>query len=53
VKVGSHRIIETDWRNGKKTEVDTHSLSPDGKTMTITEHVPDTSRTSTETATTS
>ena len=51
VTVGSHKIIETDWRNGKKTEVDTYTLSPDGKTMTITEHFPDTGRTTTEVAT--
>jgi hypothetical protein len=50
-KVGAHKIIETDWRGGKKTEVDTYTVSPDGKTMTIVEHFLESGRTTTETAT--
>ncbi len=50
-KLGPRKLVETDYRKGKKTEVDTYTVSPDGKTMTIVEHFLDTGRITTETAT--
>jgi hypothetical protein len=49
-KIGERKIVETDWRKGKKTEVDTFTVSPDGKSMKIEYHVLDSGRVSTEIA---
>jgi hypothetical protein len=49
-RVGDHKFVETDWRNGKKVEVDTYTVAPDGKTMSVVEHLLDTGRVTTSTA---
>lgn len=49
-KVGDHKVVETDWRKGKKVEVDTYTVAPDGKTMSVVEHFLDTGRVTTSTA---
>jgi hypothetical protein len=49
-QVGDHKFVETDWRNGKKVEVDTYTVAPDGKTMSVVEHYLDTGRVITATA---
>ncbi|HEY2048614.1 MAG TPA: hypothetical protein VGH03_04680 [Caulobacteraceae bacterium] len=49
-KVGDHKFVETDWRNGKKIEVDTYTVAPDGKTMSVVEHFIETGRVTTSTA---
>jgi hypothetical protein len=49
-KVGDNKLVETDWRKGKKVEVDTYTVASDGKTMTVVEHFLDTGRVTTEKA---
>jgi hypothetical protein len=34
-RVSDHKIVETDHRKGKVVEVDTYTLSPDGKTIKV------------------
>jgi hypothetical protein len=49
-KIGDHKFVETDWRNGKKVEVDTYTVAPDGKTLSVVDHFLDTGRVTTSTA---
>ncbi|MBV8681763.1 MAG: hypothetical protein JO111_02735 [Caulobacteraceae bacterium] len=49
-KMGDRKLVETDWRKGKKVEVDTYTVAPDDKTMTVVEHFLDTGRVTTEKA---
>jgi hypothetical protein len=49
-KMGDRKFVETDWRNGKKVEVDTYTVAPDDKSMTVVEHFLDTGRVTTERA---
>jgi hypothetical protein len=37
-KVSANRIVETDWRKGKKVDVTTWSVSPSGKTLTMVDN---------------
>ncbi|HLZ85147.1 MAG TPA: hypothetical protein VKQ54_16400 [Caulobacteraceae bacterium] len=41
-KVSDHKIVETDWRKGKKIDTTTWSVSPSGKTLTILDDDPET-----------
>lgn len=41
-KISAHEIVETDWSDGKKVDVTTYRVSPDGKTLTIVDHDPKT-----------
>jgi hypothetical protein len=50
-KVSATRIVETDWRNGKKVDVTTWSISPSGKTLTMVDNDPETGVVTTEKAT--
>jgi hypothetical protein len=49
-KVSAHKIVETDWRKGKKVDTTTWTVSPGGKTMTILDNDPETGVVSTSKA---
>lgn len=41
-KTGARAMTETDWKDGKKVDVTTYRVSPDGRTMTIVDTDPKT-----------
>lgn len=50
-KEGPDKIVETDWRKGKKVDTTTWTVSTDGKTMTIVDNDAETGVTATSKAT--
>jgi hypothetical protein len=41
-KVSANKVVETDWRKGKKVDTVTWTVSPGGKTLTIVDNDPET-----------
>ncbi|MDB5481988.1 MAG: hypothetical protein JWO83_3041 [Caulobacteraceae bacterium] len=41
-KVSANKIVETDWRKGKKVDTTTWTVSPSGKTLTMVDNDPET-----------
>jgi hypothetical protein len=37
-RLGPHSFVETDWRDGKKVDITTWSVSPGGKSLTVVDN---------------